>query len=140
MASLAVFCHDKRHVCFENMYEGPLQNYLRTHRRKAGLSQDELAFLLGVETGTAVSRYESGRRTPGLLLALAYEAVFGISGKELFAGEFFRVEAEVKERAQRLLAKVDDSPTRENTRKLELLAGIAQDGESIVVPLWPEEL
>ena len=35
-----------------------LENYLRTYRRRAGLSQDEMAFLLGTKSGTKVSRYE----------------------------------------------------------------------------------
>jgi len=33
-----------------------LQNYLRTYRKRNSLSQDEMAFLLGCQSGTKVSR------------------------------------------------------------------------------------
>jgi len=63
-----------------------LENYLRTYRRRSGLTQREVAFLLGWETGTQVSRYEKRRRLPPLATALACEAVFGVPVSELFAG------------------------------------------------------
>lgn len=63
-----------------------LENYLRTYRRRSGLTQREVAFLLGCETGAQVSRYEKRRRLPPLATALACEAVFGVPVAELFAG------------------------------------------------------
>jgi len=63
-----------------------LENYLRTYRRRTGLTQREVAFLLGWETGTQVSRYEKRRRLPPLATALACEAVLGVPVAELFAG------------------------------------------------------
>ena len=68
----------------------PLNNYIRTHRKRLGLSQDELAHLLGVEEGATVSRYESGR-LPSLETALALSRVFGVSVESLFFGEVLRV-------------------------------------------------
>ena len=63
-----------------------LPNYLRTHRKHSGLSQDEVAFLLGCGNGAKVSRYEKRHRLPPLETALACEAVFGVPVSELFAG------------------------------------------------------
>jgi transcriptional regulator with XRE-family HTH domain len=63
-----------------------LENYLRTYRKKAGLSQREVAFLLGCEDGAQISRYEKRRRLPPLETALACEAIFGVPIAELFAG------------------------------------------------------
>ena len=63
-----------------------LENYLRKYRRRAGLTQDELAFLLGCKSGAKVSRYERFARTPNLQTALAYEVVFGAPARELLAG------------------------------------------------------
>jgi|SRR6266576_4678451 len=54
-----------------------LENYLRTYRKQSGLSQDEVAFLLGCQTGTKVSRYERFARKPSLETLFAYEVVFG---------------------------------------------------------------
>ena len=63
-----------------------LENYLRTFRRRSGLTQREVAFLLGWENGAQVSRYEKRRRLPPLATALACEAVCGVPAAELFAG------------------------------------------------------
>ncbi len=63
-----------------------LENYLRAYRKKSGLTQREVAFLLGCENGAQVSRYEKRRRLPPLRTALACEAVFGAPVSELFAG------------------------------------------------------
>ena len=63
-----------------------LNNYLRTHRKHSGLSQSELAFLVGLTSKAELSRYELGQRQPSLRTALAYEAAFGTPVSELFAG------------------------------------------------------
>src|SRR5207247_2891499 len=62
------------------------QNYLRTCRKRSGLAQHEVAFLLGCQNGGFVSRYEKRKRLPTLTTALACEAVFGVPVAELFAG------------------------------------------------------
>jgi transcriptional regulator with XRE-family HTH domain len=106
-----------------------LQNYLRTYRKRTGLSQDEVAFLLGCQGptgGAKVSRYERFSRKPSLETALAYEAVFGIPGRELFAGIFQKVEEKTKKRAQLLARKLNGGkPDRMTRRKLETLASIS---------------
>ena len=47
-----------------------LSNYIRTHRRRVFLSQEELAFLLGHSAGTTVVRHETDERVPKLDTAL----------------------------------------------------------------------
>ena len=63
-----------------------LENYLRTYRKRSGLTQREVAFLVGCRNGAQVSRYEKRRRLPPLRMALACEAAFGVPVSELFAG------------------------------------------------------
>jgi len=80
-----------------------LSNYLRTHRKRLTLSQEEVAFLLGVngmEKGIKVSRDENSVREPSLEIALAYEAIYGIPVRELFAGLYEQAERKVAERAK----------------------------------------
>jgi DNA-binding XRE family transcriptional regulator len=60
-------------------------NYLRTHRKQAGLSQREVGHLLGYKNQWQVSRHERGRSSPSLLTALAYEAIFRAPVSSLFA-------------------------------------------------------
>jgi transcriptional regulator with XRE-family HTH domain len=82
-----------------------LPNYLRTHRKRQTLSQEEVAFLLGVngmDKGIKVSRDENLAREPSLRTAIAYEAIYGKPVRELFAGLYEQVEQEVAERAKLL--------------------------------------
>lgn len=87
-----------------------LPNYLRTYRKRSGLSQDEVAFLLGCHFGTKVSRYERFEREPNLRTALTYEIIFRIDLSELFAGIYQQVERDAAKRArtlERSLARQD---------------------------------
>ena len=79
-----------------------LPHYLRIERRRAGLSQTDIGALLGVRTGSKISRYEHGRRLPPLKTALAYEAILGKPIAELFGGTFAAIEGEVQRRARSL--------------------------------------
>jgi transcriptional regulator with XRE-family HTH domain len=109
----------------------PLNNYLRTYRKRTGLSQDEVAFLLGVQCGTKVSRYERSSRTPGLESVLAYELVFSVPARRLFAGVFRKVETVTIRRAKALIRRL--SPATRSplaARKLELLQAIASGSVS----------
>lgn len=79
-----------------------LSNYLRTHRKRLSLSQEEVAFLLGargLDKGIKVCRDENFIREPNLQTALAYEVIYGKPIRELFAGMYAQVEREVAERA-----------------------------------------
>jgi transcriptional regulator with XRE-family HTH domain len=63
-----------------------LDNYLRSYRKRSGLTQSEVGFLLGRKHGAQISRYEKRRRLPPLQIALALEALLGIPVSQLFAG------------------------------------------------------
>ncbi len=63
-----------------------LGNYLRTHRRKSGLSQRELGLLLGYANEGQVGRHERSKTVPPLIAALAYEVIFRAHVSDIFAG------------------------------------------------------
>jgi DNA-binding XRE family transcriptional regulator len=48
-----------------------LDNYLVMYRKRAGFSQDEVAYLLGAQSGSMNCRYERFKRKPSLEAALA---------------------------------------------------------------------
>ena len=80
-----------------------LLNYLRIHRKRLTLSQEEVAFLLGakgLDKGIKVCRDENLAREPSLEDAIAYEVIYGKPVRELFAGLYERIEREVAERAK----------------------------------------
>ncbi|MCE5311430.1 MAG: helix-turn-helix transcriptional regulator [Acidobacteriales bacterium] len=108
-----------------------LTNYLRTYRKRSGLTQDEVAYLLGLVSGSKVSRYELYRRIPNLETALTYEAIFRTPVRELFAGLFAEVEKKMLKRVGRLGKKFLAKPeTPLVNAKLEALAVILRGGRA----------
>src|SRR5712692_379483 len=84
-----------------------LNNYLRSYRRRSGLSQSEVAFLLGSHDGGQVSRYEKGHRLPPLRTALAFTTILGVSLGTLFSGIQLSVDKEIIPRTAKLRAKLE---------------------------------
>lgn len=108
------------------MISSPLQNYVRANRKRLVLSQDEVAFLLGTESGTKVSRHENFSRVPSLEMALAYEAIFQRPTREIFGGLYQRIEGEVAARAKRFIERIEHRrPTRRNVHKRQIFTSIA---------------
>ena len=83
----------------------PLNYYLRSYRRHAHLTQENLGYLLGASTGVKVSRYESGSRTPSPETGLAYEAALGVPVCQLFRGRYEEIADQVATRRRRLESK-----------------------------------
>ncbi len=83
-----------------------LANYLRAYRKRSGLSQSEVAFLLGYKTGAHVSRYERRRHMPPLRTALAFQAALDTPLSELYAGTYESVAKQVMHRAQTLAVQL----------------------------------
>lgn len=94
---------------------------LRTHRRTWGLSQRDLADLLGFESPTQISRLEHGKRIPGLETALVCSTLFGVPLAELFPQLAIEFDAHLRERANRLQAGLLYSTSVLNSRKRALL-------------------
>ena len=102
-----------------------LPNYLRANRKRLALSQEEVAFLLGTQSGAMVCRYERFVREPSLETALAYEVIFKRSVSELFGGLYQKVEREVAERAKTLTRQDNQKPNKQTARKREALNDLA---------------
>jgi transcriptional regulator with XRE-family HTH domain len=102
-----------------------LPNYLRVHRKRLGLSLNEVAFLLGWRGASQPSRYEHFSRTPTLRTALALAVVLQVSIRDLFSGEYRKAESAVCRQAQRLEARLTmESPDQRTARKLAWLKRI----------------
>ena len=69
--------------------------YLRTHRRVWGLTQPELASLLGLRSASHLSRIEQGKYAPKVEVALACQVIFGIPPSAMFPHVYTLVEEEV---------------------------------------------
>ena len=103
-----------------------LPNYVRSNRKRLGLSQDEVAFLLGVQDGTKVCRYEQFDRQPSLETALAFEVIFQRPVSEILGGLYQRVEADVTARARSLAETTGNGKASKGSiRKRHIFTSIA---------------
>jgi hypothetical protein len=71
-----------------------------------------MAFLLGYQSGTKISRFERLARQPNLETVIACQVVFGVPAHRLFPGVFAEVEKTVTERARLLRANCDLSASQ----------------------------
>ena len=104
-----------------------LQSYLRTYRKRSGLTQEELAALLGCESGVSICQYERLAAQPSLETALACQAIFGVSVEELFPGIYKKVVDDIVKRAQSMSKQLPEDnckPVVKLKRRLfEAIAG-----------------
>ncbi len=100
----------------------PLPTYLRAHRRRAGLTQDELGFLLGPIDPSEISRVERNRRPPNLRLVATTEMMFGVQGRDLFPEFYSRQERDLMDRLMYMYRVLQRRPRSEELdRKLQML-------------------
>ena len=102
-------------------------NRIYAARRKASLTQRELAMLIGYIDEGSVARHERFNSLPPFLIALAYEVIFQAPVGELFFGLRDTVEGVVEERIGDLRKVLEESDGRgrlatRNARKLEWLS------------------
>jgi transcriptional regulator with XRE-family HTH domain len=116
-----------------------LSNYLKAERKRTGLSQKEVAFLLGCTSGAKVSRYERFHREPTLRTALAYEALFHVPVAELFAGIAEETQRDTHRRARRLTRRLANRHVEHALRqKLAALESATRQEEDVrYEPLSP---
>jgi len=74
-------------------------NYLRTLRKRLGLSECALAQLLGSKSWAKVSRHEHGASKPSLPDLAAYELIFDLPSQTIFSPAFNCVRQGIAERA-----------------------------------------
>ena len=98
-----------------------LKTYLRPFRRRWGLTQRELAFLIGIKNGTVISRIEGLKQAPRLSWAVACAVLFDKRALELFPGLFAEVHEDVLRRATELYEELQGNPSKTTRVKLDFL-------------------
>jgi DNA-binding XRE family transcriptional regulator len=94
------------------MQSEPNVSCLRTLRMRSGLSQKELAEILGFSTAAAVCRHETSGAVPNLLTALGYEVIFRVPISELFPGFYQTVQTGVEERLAKMEQELHQSAAK----------------------------
>ena len=94
----------------------PLVNYLRAQRKRVGLSQRELAFLLGYASEDAISKHELFQSVPPLIMAFGYQAIFRVPISDLFAGLREAVESAIENQIAEFENKLSDQVGKTKTK------------------------
>ena len=106
----------------------PLQTYLRTYRKRTGLTHDEVAFLCGGMNGAGMCRHEAGKRLPTLRVALFYEFILGASISEIFEGVFLDVRGVAQTRIKGLVKGLErERPSPSRDHKIAFLRRLLEE-------------
>jgi transcriptional regulator with XRE-family HTH domain len=107
-----------------------LGSYLRTIRLKSGLTQKDVAALLGLETGSAISRTEKGNGIPSLAILLGYCIIFEIHPKDIVPRMYQDIEKDVYAQAHVLVAHLEKRhATSALSERLKFLKELSQSGD-----------
>ena len=111
-----------------------LPSYLHTLRKQWGLSQPELAALLGL-TGSALCRFENRSRRPTAELLIGAEVLFGHTSKEVFPGVYRTVERAIVARAQSEHKRLESSSAKGIDLKRRFLTEINDRAAQLTLDL-----
>lgn len=99
---------------------------LRQVRTDADVSQQDVAFLLNMDTGN-LARYERGKRTPTPQILLVYHILFGVPISELLSPLLKEVKQSLIERSSLLLAERDVQQTPKSVHSTAYIQAIVND-------------
>lgn len=102
------------------MTTSSLASYLRSHRLKSGLTQRELADIIGLIARHQISTHERSTAIPSLLVALSYQVVFRIPVADLFPGLCGSIQDNVEQRLAEFERTLQDSTAK--GRRAQLVA------------------
>jgi transcriptional regulator with XRE-family HTH domain len=122
------------------MNHAHIATYLRSYRKRSGLSLKELAFLLGYPNEGPVSLHERLRCMPPFRAALGYEAVFRIPASRLFPAAFDEISRAVEGRLKMLEKQLQNPNVKGRkpvliARKLEWM----RERQNLEQPDFPDE-
>ena len=106
-----------------------LLSYLRTERKRSGLTQSELALLVGVKSGAQLSRFERLKRLPPTEALIALMIIFKKSPKELIPGVYDRLLKLIHLRADVLHEELQGNKRQITKQKLDTLEAVLTEEE-----------
>ena len=87
-----------------------IDNYaLRSHRKRSGLIQEDVAVLIGARSPSQVSRQENGEREPDLHAALAYVIIYDAPIRHILPKLHRDIAQKVHARAEALAERLKES-------------------------------
>ena len=91
------------------------KHYLKTLRLSSGLTQDDVAFLLGLRRYDQISKAENHKQFPSLRLIFGYHIIFNADFHALIPGYFSTLEHTIKRRAKRRISSLKKGKHRNQT-------------------------
>lgn len=85
-------------------------NYLKIFRKKSKLTQDDVAYIFGIQK-VSISRYEKGKRLPSLPIILLYHLIFNVPLYSLFKRMYVDYQEKVLKRTRELIELLDEDTT-----------------------------
>lgn len=104
--------------------------YLHVLRKRWGLSQRELAFLLRISPAM-VSKLERLERPPSKAVIIGTEVIFGASPRDVFPSFYERVEAKVMRQAAVLYERLEGRQDQLSKEKCRALLGMIKRVRSV---------
>jgi transcriptional regulator with XRE-family HTH domain len=98
--------------------------FVRSYRRKWGLTQVELARLVGLSSRSALSRIERAERVPTTATIIACGIIFGLATCDLFPSLHKEIEEAVQLAATALDRKLAGKSDKVSIRKRALLTQV----------------
>jgi transcriptional regulator with XRE-family HTH domain len=111
------------------MKKKSLPNYIRSHRKRLSLSQNQVSHLIGGTTGDRISRYEHFERAPSLEAALALSILLDEPVHELFGGLYQVQRSQVRRRARNALRATGRQPHTNSAQVEALLKHLSDSPE-----------
>jgi transcriptional regulator with XRE-family HTH domain len=99
-------------------------SYLKAYRQRSGLSQADVARLLGFDAPVSISRYETFQRVPHLETALALEILFDASIAQLFPQVAEKVIADLLQETTAFQSDLENGELSLDSLKITTLADI----------------
>jgi transcriptional regulator with XRE-family HTH domain len=96
-------------------------SYIRVNRRRWGLTQGELALLVGLSGAAAISRIERARQVPTAQAVIGCTLVFGIPSPDLLPTFHRDVEDTIAAAAETLITALSDCTDQRSERVRSLL-------------------
>lgn len=102
-------------------------NYAKTCRKRTGLSQSEVAELIGLKSPHSIYQTEQGNEIPILSRALSYQIIFDKQVHEIFFELSKKSELDTLNRISKLLKELrSKKQNSEIKRKIKFLEGVSK--------------
>ena len=99
----------------------PLPTHLRAHRKRLGLTQGQLADLLGLSNHGSISRFESYLRRPDIETVLRLQLIYGLPAQALWPGVALEQRRALLRAARAEIARRADGDARRSNHPAEAL-------------------